>query len=109
MTDVDPAAFPSRFRMALSQIGRDSIEPQWPSASWLSVVRRAIVLTAVFATGLLAGDPSTAIFAAFGALQMGLLEAALTRTALARLLIVNIVALTLTVYKIGRASCRERV
>ncbi|MDQ1307717.1 MAG: hypothetical protein QG671_3550 [Actinomycetota bacterium] len=98
MTDVDPADFPSRFRMALSQIGRDSIEPQWPSASWLSVVRRAIVLTAVFAAGLLAGDLSTAIFAAFGALQMGLLEAALTRTALARLLIVNIVALTLTVY-----------
>ncbi len=98
MTVVDPADFPSRFRMALGHISRGSLEPQWPTASWLSVLRRAVVLTAVFAVGLLADELSTAIFAAFGALQLGLLEAALTRSALLRLLIVNIVTLTLTVY-----------
>lgn len=84
--------------MAVSEIGRDSTEPQWSAANWLSILRRALVLTAVFAAGLLTGHLSTAIFAAFGALQLGLIEAMLPRLGLLKLLIVNVLSLTLVAF-----------
>lgn len=98
MSDVDPADLPSRFRMAVAQVGRDSLAPQLSSASWFAVARRALVLTVIFAAGLVTHELSVAIFAAFGALQLGLLEAALPRLGLLRLLVVNVVALSLAAF-----------
>lgn len=95
MRSVTPDQFPPRFRMAMFEIGRDSVEPQWSAATWLSVGRRSVVLAGIFGLGLLTGQLSTAIFAAFGALQLGLIEASLPRTKLFQLLAVNVVSLSL--------------
>lgn len=96
--DVNATELPSRFRMALAQIGRGSIQIQWPATNWLAVLRRALVLAAIFGWGVTTGNLATAVFASFGALQMGLIEAALPFGRLLRLLLVNVIVLTAVAY-----------
>lgn len=57
-----------------------------PPATWLSVARRAFVLVACFAVGLALGDLHAGVIAAFGALQVALVEAALPLRSLIRLI-----------------------
>ena len=58
-----------------------------PPATWPSVARRVLVVVAFFALGVTIGELSVTIAACFGALQVGLVEAALPFRRLARLLL----------------------
>lgn len=58
-----------------------------PTATWTSVVRRAAIVLAFFAIGLATGHMAVAALGAFGALQLGLLEAAVPLRSLLRLLV----------------------
>jgi uncharacterized membrane protein YccC len=68
-----------------------------PPATWPSVVRRVLVVVAFFALGVTLGELSTTIAACFGALQVGLVEAALPFRRLARLLLALSVVCIVTV------------
>lgn len=69
-----------------------------PPATWASVLRRAAVVVAFFVIGLVTGEMAVAALGAFGALQIGLLEAALPFRSLLRLLGGIIVASVLAVF-----------
>lgn len=58
-----------------------------PPATWPSVARRVLVVAAFFVAGVIAGDLSTLVLACFGAVQVGLMEAALPFRQLVRLLV----------------------
>ena len=58
-----------------------------PPATWPSVARRVLVVVAFFALGMANGELTVTIAACFGALQVGLVEAALPFRRLARLLL----------------------
>ena len=58
-----------------------------PPATWPSVARRVLVVVAFFVLGVTIGELSVTIAACFGALQVGLVEAALPFRRLARLLL----------------------
>ncbi len=58
-----------------------------PPATWPSIARRVAVIIAFFALGITIGDLATTVAACFGALQVGLVEAALPLRRLVRLLL----------------------
>lgn len=60
--------------MAAAQLAHGALEAPWPQASWFSVTRRSLVVAAFVAFALLTGRLDTAVYAAFGALQIGLVE-----------------------------------
>ena len=68
-----------------------------PPATWPSVARRVLVVVAFFVLGIAIGDLSVTIAACFGALQVGLVEAALPFRRLARLLLALSVVCIVTV------------
>ncbi|MFM9136287.1 MAG: FUSC family protein [bacterium] len=68
-----------------------------PPATWPSVARRVIVVLAFFAVGVAVGDLSTLVLACFGAVQIGLMEAALPFRQLVRLLVPLVLACTAAV------------
>ena len=68
-----------------------------PPATWPSVARRVIVVAAFFVAGVIAGDLSTLVLACFGAVQVGLMEAALPFRQLVRLLVPLVLACTAAV------------
>jgi len=69
-----------------------------PPATWVSVVRRTVIVVGFFVAGLVQGNLSTTVLCAFGALQLALIEAAVTRTALVRLLLGTVFASVLSVW-----------
>lgn len=83
---VRPADWPSQLSMGLAQLRRGTLAAPWPQASWLSVARRTIVLSAFVVAGATTGRFDVFVFAAFGALQMGLNEAAVPFGRLVRLI-----------------------
>lgn len=68
-----------------------------PPATWPSVARRVLIVAAFFVIGVSLGELSTTISACFGALQVGLVEAALPFRRLARLLLALSVVCIVTV------------
>ena len=68
-----------------------------PPATWTSVARRAAVVTVCFLAGAVLGDLHAGVLAAFGALQVGLFEAALPFRALVRLQLLLLVCCTASV------------
>ena len=68
-----------------------------PPATWPSVARRVLVVVTFFVVGVTLGELSTTIAACFGALQVGLVEAALPFRRLARLLLALSVVCVVTV------------
>ncbi len=68
-----------------------------PPATWPSVARRVLVVAAFFVAGVIAGDLSTLVLACFGAVQVGLMEAALPFRQLVRLLVPLVLACTAAV------------
>ena len=68
-----------------------------PPATWPSVARRVLVVAAFFIAGVIAGDLSTLVLACFGAVQVGLMEAALPFRQLVRLLVPLVLACTAAV------------
>ena len=89
---------PPRWRLAADELGRGAFEAPWSAASWTSVVRRSAVLTGFVLYGVVTGNLDTAVFAAFGALQLGLGEAALPWRGLLRFLVVQVAALSVVVF-----------
>ncbi len=80
------------------QVLRVIRESPAPPATWVSVVRRTVIVVGFFVVGLVQGNLSTTVLCAYGALQLALIEAAVTRTALVRLLIGTVVASVLSVW-----------
>ena len=69
-----------------------------PGSTWFSAVRRAAVVAAFFAVGVLSGDLTTTVMASFGALQVGLFETTLPGRYLTGVLAINVVAVSLAVF-----------
>lgn len=84
--------------MAVAQLGRGAFEAPWPQASWLSVLRRSIVTAGFLAGGLITGELSLWVFGAFGALQLGLGEAALPFWRLLRMIVLTIGAMAVVAF-----------
>ncbi len=93
MWAMNPQQWPRRLDMAVAQLGRGALEAPWPQASWLSVFRRAVLTSAFLAGGLITGQLDVWVFGAFGALQLGLGEAALPFLRMVRLVVTTIVAM----------------
>ncbi|MCB0950677.1 MAG: FUSC family protein [Mycobacterium sp.] len=72
----------------------------WPPSegTWLSVIRRSAVVAVFMVIGLTTGNLVAGIGAAFGALQMGLMEAAVPLRRLFWLLALNVTALAATAF-----------
>lgn len=68
-----------------------------PPATWPSVVRRTLVVVVFFGYGIAADNLSWAILACFGAVQIGLMEAALPFRGLIRLVVPLVLACTIAV------------
>lgn len=88
MVPVTPDDWPGRLPMAVAQLRRGALEAPWPQASWSSVVRRSAVVVGFVVAGIVTGHLSVVVFAAFGALQVGLGEAILPFRRLLRLVVV---------------------
>lgn len=58
-----------------------------PPATWLSVARRSLIVVGCFVAGIILGDVQAGVLAAFGALQVALVETALPLRSLGRLLL----------------------
>ena len=86
---MTPEAWPRRLPMAVAQLRRGALEAPWPQASWSSVARRSVVVVAFVTAGLVTGHLNVFVFAAFGALQLGLGEAILPFRRLVRLVMVS--------------------
>lgn len=84
--------------MAVAQLGRGAFEAPWPQASWLSVLRRSLVTAGFLAGGLITGELSLWVFGAFGALQLGLGEAALPFWRLLRMIVLTIGAMAVVAF-----------
>lgn len=80
--------------MGLTQIRRGTLDAPWSAAPWASVVRRTAVVVGFVAYGLFTGQLDTAVFGAFGALQLGLGEAVLPWRRLFGLVVIEVAALT---------------
>ncbi len=93
MGDMPPQTWPPRRHMAVAQLGRGAFEAPWPQATWLSVVRRSLVTAGFLAGGLITGHLDMWVFGAFGALQLGLGEAALPFWRLLRLIVLTVAAM----------------
>lgn len=61
-------------------------------AAWLSVARRSAVVVVIFLAGIATSELDLAVLACFGALQVGLLEAALPLRKLIRLMVLLVLA-----------------
>lgn len=57
-----------------------------PPATWPSVARRTLITVACVVVGMLSGHPEAGLLAAFGAVQVGLVEAAVSLRSLTRML-----------------------
>ncbi len=69
-----------------------------PGSTWFSALRRAAVVAAFFAVGLATDTLHLTVMGAFGALQVGLMEAARPGRQLAGLLSVNVAAIALSAF-----------
>lgn len=69
-----------------------------PPATWPSVARRVVVVLACVIAGIVLGDPQAGVLAAFGAVQVGLIEAALPLRALLRMLALLLVTCLTSVF-----------
>ena len=69
-----------------------------PGSPWLSAARRALVVAGFFAAGLATDTLHLTILGAFGALQVGLMEAVRPGRALAAVLGASVVAMSLTAF-----------
>ena len=69
-----------------------------PPATWPSVARRVVVVLGCVVAGLVLGDPQAGILAAFGAVQVGLIEAALPLRSLLRMLALLLLACLSSVF-----------
>lgn len=98
MRRVDPQLWPSRRRMAAAQLRRGALDAPWPQASWFSVARRSLVVTGFLVFALATGRLESAVFAAFGALQIGLGEAVLPLRALLRQSVLSVLGLIVVAY-----------
>lgn len=74
---VHPNDLPPRWRMATRQLWHGALATQLSAATWSSVLRRVAVMCGFVGFGLASDNLATSAFAAFGALQLGLGEAAL--------------------------------
>ena len=79
--------------MAVVQLARGAFVAPWPQATWVSVIRRSLVTAGFLAGGLITGELDLWVFGAFGALQLGLGEAALPFWRLLRLIGLTIAAM----------------
>lgn len=84
--------------MAVAQLTRGALEAPWSQASWFSVARRSIVVTGFFLFAVVTGRLDTVVFAAFGALQIGLGESVLPLRALVRQMALALVGLIAVAY-----------
>lgn len=69
-----------------------------PAATWLSVARRSLIVVACFGIGALTGDLHAGVLAAFGALQVALVETAIPLRSLLRLLLLLAIACVASVF-----------
>ncbi len=88
----------SRIRAGFAQLWLNAFDWPFPAGVWLSVIRRAAVIVVFLVIGMTTGNLLAGIGAAFGALQMGLMEAAVPLRRLLWLLTINIAALTATAF-----------
>lgn len=89
MSGVETDPWPSRLSQAVAQLARGTLDSPLSQASWISVIRRALVVSGFTAYAVLTNNLDTAIFAAFGALQIGLGEAAMPLRRLIRLVLLS--------------------
>ncbi len=69
-----------------------------PPATWLSVARRSLVIVGCFVAGIAVGDVHAGVLAAFGALQVALVEAAVPLRTLTRLVVTLTVGCVVTAF-----------
>lgn len=69
-----------------------------PPATWPSVIRRTAIVVGLVVVGMVSGNPQAGLLAAFGAVQLGLIEAAVPLRSLIRLQALLIIACMATVY-----------
>ena len=84
----------SLLRAGLSQLWLNTLDWPPPAGTWLSVFRRAAVVVVFLVIGMTTGNLVAGVGAAFGALQMGLVEAAVPLRRLFWLLALNVTALS---------------
>ena len=84
-----------RWWIVRDRISRILRESPAPPATWSSVIRRSAIVTFFFLLGVATDQLTITIFAAFGALQIGLMEAALPAKSLAKMLGAMVIACTL--------------
>lgn len=88
----------SAVRAGFSQLWLSVLDWPPPAGTWLSVLRRSALVVAFLVIGMTTGNLVAGIGAAFGALQMGLMEAAVPVRRLFWLLALNVTALTVTAF-----------
>lgn len=93
-------SWPPQWRFTVAELRRGSLDMPLVSATASSVWRRAGVVVGCLVAGLATGHLEHGVLAAFGAIQTGLVEAAMPRRSLARLLVL-IVTSTIVMAFVG--------
>ncbi|MFN8126038.1 MAG: FUSC family protein [Candidatus Nanopelagicales bacterium] len=91
---MGPADWPRRLPMAVAQVRRGALDAPWSQASWWGVARRSLVMGGFVLGGVITGELGVCVFAAFGALQLGLGEAIVPFRRLVQLVVVMTVLMS---------------